>query len=260
MKEPGPMRRLALIAITFLLFSLSLSAQTVDEVIAKHIAAQGGMARLKAIQSIRMRGNFEAGGMQAVFTQLYKRPMKTRLDIEIQGMTMVQAYDGHNGWKIVPFTGKKDPELMTNDEMKNIKEQADIDGPLMDYKAKGSTVVLVGKEKIDGADAYHLKVTLKDGSVREMYLDAGTFLVSKILVKTTMQGAEVELESNATDYRQVEGVMFPFAVEQHATSGNGPGQKISFTKVEVNSPVQDSIFKMPGAAPAPAKKAAPSPK
>jgi hypothetical protein len=93
-----------------------------------------------------------------------------------------------------------------------------------------------------------------------MYLDASTFLVSKILVKTAMQGAEVELESNATDYRQIDGVMFPFAIEQHATSGNGPGQKISFTKVEVNPPVQDSTFKMPGAAPAPAKKAAPAPK
>ena len=254
------MRRLALMAVAFLSISLSLPAQTVDEVIAKHIAAQGGTAKLKAIQSIRMTGNFEAGGMQAVFTQLYKRPMRTRLDIQIQGMTMVQAYDGHSGWKIVPFTGKKDPEQMTNDELKNIREQADIDGPLMDYKAKGSTVVLVGKEKIDGADAYHLKVTFKDGSLREMYLDASTFLVSKILVKTTMQGAEVELESNAMDYRQIDGVMFPFAIEQHATNGEGPGQKISFTKVEVNPPVQDSIFKMPGAAPAPAKKAVPSPK
>jgi hypothetical protein len=253
------LRRLAFI-VTLLLFSLNLSAQTVDEVIAKHIEAQGGMAKLKALQSIRMTGKFEAGGMQAIFTQLYKRPMKTRLDIQIQGMSMVQAYDGHNGWKIVPFTGKKDPEPMTNDELKNIRGQADIDGPLMDYKAKGSTVELIGKEKIDGGDAYHLKVTLKDGSLREMYLDASTFLVSKILVKTTMQGAEVELESNATDYRQVDGVMFPFSIEQHATSGNGPGQKISFTKVEVNPPVQDSIFRMPGATPAPAKKAAPSPK
>jgi hypothetical protein len=254
------MRRLTFLAVTCFLFSLNLSAQTVDELVAKHIAAQGGMAKLKAVQSIRMTGNFDAGGVQAVFTQLYKRPMKTRLDVEVQGMTMVQAYDGHTGWKVIPFTGKKDPEPMTSDELKNIKEQADIDGPLMDYKAKGSTVLLVGKETIDSGDAYHLKVTLKDGSVREMYLDARTFLVSRIMAKTTMQGAEVELESNATDYRQVDGLMFPFSIEQHATSGNGPGQKIIFSTIAVNPPVDDSKFKMPGTAPGPDHKSTPSPK
>jgi outer membrane lipoprotein-sorting protein len=254
------MRRFKFITAILFLFSLAVSAQTVDEIVAKHIAAQGGLAKLKAVRSIRMTGSFEAGGVQAMFTQLYKRPMKTRLDVEVQGMTMTQAYDGQNGWQVVPFTGKKDPEPMSGDPLKNMKEQADIDGPLLDYKAKGSTVVLVGKENIDGADAYHLKVTLKDGSVREMYLDARTYLVSRIVVKTKMQGAEVELESNATDYRQVDGLMFPFSIEQHATAGNGPGQKIIFRTVEVNPTVADSSFKMPAAAPAPDNKTAPSPK
>ena len=101
------MRRLTFIAVSAVLFSLTLSAQTVDEIIAKHIAAQGGLAKLKAIQSIRMTGDFETGGMQAGFTQVFKRPMKMRLDISVQGLTMTQAYDVDKGWQIVPFTGKK---------------------------------------------------------------------------------------------------------------------------------------------------------
>ena len=255
------MRRLWYIAATFFLFSLHLSAQTVDELVAKYIAAKGGMAKLKAIQTIRMTGSFDVGGgRQAVFTQLYKRPMKTRLDVKVQGMTMVQAYDGHNGWKIIPVPGKRDPEAMTSDELKAIKEQADIDGPLLDYKAKGNTVEKLGKETIDSGDAYHLRVTLKDGSVREMYLDARTFLVSKIVAKTTLQGAEVEIESNATEYRQIDGIMFPFSIEQHATGGNGPEQKITFSTVQVNPPVADSSFKMPATAPATDRKPAPNSK
>lgn len=255
------MRRLTFIAVSAILFSLTLSAQTVDEIIAKHVAAQGGLAKLKALQSIRMTGNFESGGMQADFTQVLKRPMKMRLDLSVQGLTMTQAYDGQRGWQIVPFTGQKDPELMTGDELKNAQEQADMDGPLVDYKSKGNTIELVGKEKIADKDSYHLKVMLKNGSERELYLDAATFLGVKTSVKTMMRGAKVELESTLGDYRDVNGLKFPFSIEQRQVGGDGAEQKITFSKIELNPPLEDSIFKMPAAAPAPPKdNPAPSPK
>lgn len=255
------MRRLTFIAVSAILFSLTLSAQTVDEIIAKHIAAQGGLAKLKAIQSIRMTGSFETGGMQAGFTQVFKRPMKMRLDISVQGLTMTQAYDVDKGWQVVPFTGKKDPEPMTGDELKNAQEQADIDGPLVDYKKKGNTVELIGKEKVEDKDAYHLEVTLKNGGARELYLDAVTFLGLKTSAKTMEHGTEIELESFLSDYKEVNGLKFPFSIEQHQIGGEGPTQKITFTKIELDPPLQDSIFKMPAAAPAPMKTSpAPSPK
>jgi hypothetical protein len=119
----------------------------------------------------------------------------------------------------------------------------------------------MGKEKIAGADAYHLKVTLKNGDVREFYLDAGTFLVSKAVVKSMMRGTQVEIESTIGDYRKVEGLMFPFSIQQHAVGGEGAAQKITLKKIEVNVPVEDSLFKMPPAAPAPAPaKTGPAPK
>jgi len=246
------MRRWKFTLLAISLLSVALNAQTVDEIIAKNIQAHGGLARLKAIQSMKMTGDFEAGGMQAGFTQVYKRPMKLRLDVSIQGLTLIQAYDGQNGWQVVPFTGKKDPEAMAADDLKNVREEADFEGPLVDYKQKGNTVELVGKEKVEGTDVYHLKVTLKDGDIRNLYLDADSFLIIKSVGKTTMRGNEIELESALGDYKEVDGVLFPFSIEQHSTGGQGPGQKIMIKKVELNVPVDDSVFKMPAPAPPPA--------
>lgn len=252
------MRKWTLTILAICLLSAAISAQTVDDIIAKNIQAQGGLAKMKAIQSIRMTGDFEAGGMQAGFTQVFKRPMKFKLEVSIQGLTLIQAYDGQVGWQVVPFTGKKDPELMTADDLKNVKEEADFDGPLVDYKQKGNTVELVGKEKMEGTDVYHLKITLKNGDIRNFYLDADSFLIIKQVVKTTIRGTELELENTLGDYKPVEGIMFPFSIEQRAVNGQGPGQKISIKKVELNVPVDDSGFKMPAAAPPPADKPAPA--
>ncbi len=255
------MRRLTLTTVIALMFSLSLSAQTVDEIIAKNITAKGGMAKMKAVQSVRITGDVETGEMQAGFTQVYKRPMKMRLDISVQGLTLTQAYDGQNGWQIVPFTGKTDPEPLVADDLKNTQEQSDFDGPLVDYKQKGNTVELVGKEKMDGgADAYHLKVTLKNGGIRNLYLDARTFLAIKTVAKITTRGTEVELQTMIGDYKEVEGLMFPFSIEQQPAGGQGAKQKITFKKVELNTRVDDSFFKMPAVAPPPAtEKTGPAP-
>lgn len=256
------MRRITFPILCVFLFTLCLSAQTVDDIIAKTIAAEGGREKLQSIQSRRITGNFEAGGMQAGFTMLQKRPSKLRQDISIQGLSMVRAYDGQTGWQIVPFTGKKDPEVMPADELKQMQEEADFDGPITDYKQKGNTVELVGKEKIEGTDAYHLKVTFKNGDVRQIYLDADSFLPIKVVAKVTMRGTEAEIESSIGDYKQVEGIMVPFSIEQRTVGGQGPGQKLTFTKIEFNVPVDDGTFKMPAVAPAAApsdKTGAPSP-
>jgi len=243
------MRRFRLIVLLAFLSAVSLAAQTVDDIIAKSFTAVGGVAKLRAIQTIRVTGSFEGGGMQAGFTQVFKRPMKVRGDISIQGMSLVQAYDGKTGWQIFPFSGKKDAELMTADDLKRIQEEADFDGPLMDYKQKGNTVELIGKEKVEGTDAYHLKITLKNGDIRNSYIDADSFLPIKTVAKTMIRGTEVELETALGDYKEVNGILFPFSIDQRAVGGQGQGQKITFTKVEINVPVDDSVFKMPAPAP-----------
>src|ERR1700674_4662088 len=244
------MRRLLLLISALLLLSAAVSAQTVDELIAKTPAARGGLAKLKAVQSVRLTGSFETNGMQAGFVEVAKRPNKLRRDISIQGLTLVQAYDGKSGWQINPFTGKPDPEAMSGDELKSIQEEADTDGPLLDYKQKGNKIELVGKEKVAGKDAYNLKVTLRSGTVRNIYLDAASFFTVKTTGTVTREGTEHKIESFLSDFKEANGIVVPFTIEVQI-DGGATSQKITFEKVEFNVPVDDSVFNMPAPAPTP---------
>jgi hypothetical protein len=161
-------------------------------------------------------------------------------------MTGVQAFDGKTGWQLMPFSGRKDPEPMAADDARQVEEQADIDGPLIDYKAKGSTVELVGKEKVEGSDAFKLKLTLKNGDVWNLYLDADQFLEIRVETKTQRNGSEVEGESTIGDYKDVGGLMIPHAMES-GQKGSPQKMKMTIQKVELNVPLDDSRFKMPKA-------------
>ena len=249
------------LCVAFLAFlTPALIGQTVDEIIAKSVEARGGMEKLKALKSIRSTGKMEIGpGIEAPGTMYLKRPNMARLEFTVQGLTAVQAYDGKSGWMIMPFTGKKDPEAMTADDTKEMEEDADIDGPLVDYKSKGHTVELLGKEKLEGTDAYKLKVTLKNGDIKTIYLDSDSYLEIKEEGKRMVRGSEQEFESALSDYREVDGLMFPFAIES-GVKGSQQKQKLTIEKMELNVPVEDSNFKMPPPAPAAAAKpAAPKP-
>ena len=208
------LRKVCLAVVALAVLVPALSAQTVDEVIAKNIQARGGMDKLKSIKSIKTTATMTMGpGMEAPGVMVQKRPEMARLEFTIQGLTAVQAYDGSKAWQIMPFMGKKDAELMSSDETKEMEETADLDGPLVDYKAKGNTVELIGKEKIEGTDAYKIKVTLKNGDVQTEYIDADSFLEIKEETKRMVRGSEKEFESSIGDYKDVNGIIFPFAVE-----------------------------------------------
>ncbi len=240
------------------LMAVAAHAQTVDELIAKNIQARGGMDKLKAVSTAKMTGKMAVGpGMEAPFTLQMKRPKNMRVEFTIQGMTGVQAYDGTTAWMLMPFMGKKDPEVAPADETKEADEQADFDGPLVDYKDKGNTVELVGKEKVEGSDAYKLKVTLKSGDVRYIYLDADSSLEIKSEGKRTMRGAEHEFESTVGDYKEVSGLMIPFSIATGAKE-SPMKQTITIDKVEFNLPMEDTLFKMPAAKAEEPAKAAPA--
>jgi outer membrane lipoprotein-sorting protein len=243
-------RKLCLSVVITVVLAPAVLAQTVDEVIAKSIEARGGLNKIKSVQTIRATGKMEMGPMEAPGVFIQKRPNLTRLDFTVQGLTATQAYDGKSGWAIMPFTGKKDPEAMAADEVKQMEDDSDIDGPLVDYKAKGNQVELVGKEKVEGTDAFKLKVTLKNGDVKYMYIDSDSGLEIKEEGKTTIRGTEQETETSLSDYREVGGLMFPFAT-QSSIKGSPQQQKLTIEKIEVNVPLDDASFKMPAVAPKP---------
>ncbi len=243
--------RFALLLVAGSFLTPPLNAQelkpfTVDTLVAKNIEAKGGADALRAVQSLRVKGKMivNQGQVQFDYVQMKKRPGAVRAETTLQGMTMVQAYDGAQGWKISPFGGRKDPEKMSVDDAKSLVEDAEIDGPLVDWQAKGSTVEYLGPEDVDGTLAHKLKVVRKNGDVSYVYLDPDYFLEIRILTQRTEQGAQVEVETDLGDYEKIGGVFFPFSIEA-GPKGAADKQKIVLEKAEVNVPVEDGAFKFP---------------
>jgi Outer membrane lipoprotein-sorting protein len=219
-------------------------AQTVDEVIAKNIEAHGGLGKIKAVNTLRNTAKLSFGSFRATFVQENKRPDKVREEFVIQGLAQVQAYDGKVAWQISPFEGRKDPQLMTAEDAKSLIVDADIDGPLVDYKAKGHKAELMGHDSVEGTDCYKVRLAMKNGDVRYYYFDTDSFLELKMEVQTTVRGTLQESETYFGDYEQVNGIYYPFAVEQ-AQKGSQQRQKLSAEKIEINAPVDDARFTMP---------------
>ncbi len=226
-------------------------AMTVDEIVAKNIEARGGLAALKAIQSVKMTGrmNFSGGdfSVDLAFVNMNEREHKVRSEATLQGLTQVTAYDGSQGWIINPFQGRRDPERMSAEDAKGLQLQADIDGPLVDWKAKGHQVEYLGTEDVDGTEAHKLKITLKNGDVQYRYLDPDYFLEILVVDQAKCRGIETEMETELGNYEKINGVYFPFAMES-GPKGGQRGQKISIEKAEVNVDIDDALFAFPKAA------------
>lgn len=239
-----------LLALAALLASAApaATAQSLDEIVAKHFEAQGGAERLKRVQTMRLTGTMLVGpGMEAPFTLEKKRPGKSRLEFSLGGMTGVRAFDGKGGWQLMPFMGQTQPEALSPDEAKDAEGQADFDGPLMDWKAKGHTLELAGREPVDGADAFKLQLTRKSGQAETYYLDAETFLIVKFTGKRVMRGTEVVGETLLGDYKEVGGLLLPFS-RTSGVVGSDRRQAMAFDKIEIDVPIDDARFAMPAAA------------
>jgi len=222
---------------------------TLDELVTKNIEAKGGADALRALKSLRSNGKLivNEGQLQFAYAQTKKRPGEVRAEFTLQGMTAVQAYDGKEGWRISPFQGRKDPEKISDDDAKPLMEDAEIDGPLMDWKAKGSTLEYLGREDVDGTSAHKIKVVRKNGDVSFVYLDPDHFLEIRILTQRIRHGAQEEVEEDISDYEKIGGVFVPFSLEA-GRKGDPDKQKIVIEKAEANVPVDDAIFHFPASA------------
>jgi outer membrane lipoprotein-sorting protein len=231
--------------------SCALFAQTpnVDEIVSKHLAAMGGSEKIRAIRTSKATGKVIFGGGQAEATMVAysRRPAQNRVEVNMQGQRIVQAFDGQTAWMINPMTGNPEPQKMPADESKRAADDADPDGsPLIDYKAKGNKIEYIGKEDVEGAMAHKLKVTLKSGSVSTLYLDEKTMLPSKSVTARKQMGQEMELEAYPSNYKPVEGVMMPFTSEIRV-GGRAMMQNL-IEKIEINVPVDESMFAFPAPA------------
>src|SRR5439155_11783935 len=176
--------------------------QTADDLVAKNLQAKGGVAKIKAIKSVRMTGRLEQGDLSAVVGQEAKAPDLLRLTFTLQNMTQVQAYDGSAGWQISTFNRRKDPELLGEDDMRDLVEQADFYGPLVDYREKGNTIEYAGRIVVDGDDVYRLKVTLKNGDIYFYDLDPDTYLEIRIETQQFIRRSVRERVSEVGSYKR----------------------------------------------------------
>lgn len=220
--------------------------ETVDGLVTKNVEAKGGAQALAAVKSLRLQGKMLSnhGQLELTYVQIKKRPGAVREETSLQGMTRVDAYDGTQGWKISPFGGRKDPEKVSVDDAKSLVEDAEIDGPLVDWKAKGNTVEYLGTEDVEGTLAHKLKVVRKNGDMSYVYLDPDHFLEIRVITQRMENGARVEIETDLGDYEKIDGVFFPFSIEG-GPKGSTDKQKIILEKAEANVPIDDATFKFP---------------
>jgi outer membrane lipoprotein-sorting protein len=224
------------------------AAQTVDEIVASNLEAKGGEQAWLDVQTAKwigkmMMGGGAAGSIEVPFEVEFKRPDRVRAQFTMQGMTAVQAFDGETGWAIMPFLGKPDPEVMAEEQLKEIKSMAEFDGVFVNYKEKGHTIEFLGKEEMDGTPAYKLKVTKADGDVDIVYLDEEYFVEFRVDSKREVQGNEVEVTTVIGDYKEVEGLIFAHSME--VSLGGQAQQVITIDSIEVGLDIPDDRFTMP---------------
>lgn len=243
-------KTLSLIAVLMSLYAGAVRALTVDEVVARNVQARGGLQSLRALQSLRVTGKAEfnrfGSTLQQEWAMVQKRPGHFRSELTLQGLTGVQAYDGREGWSVQPFGGRRDPERLSADDAKSLAQNADIDGPLVDWREKGHRVEYLGIDDVDGTPAHKLRVALKDGDVQYIFLDGDAFLEIRVVAERHIRGVEQVSETDFGSYEQVRGIWIPFSIE----SGRKGGPKTAhFTveRAEANVEIDDAIFRFPAA-------------
>jgi hypothetical protein len=274
---------------------------SVAQIVEKHVAARGGVKAWHAVQTLSVSGKLDAGTgdsvkrsatiarqgvgasakraertaaqdaaketaegqVQLPFRLEMKRPRKSRLEIDFAGKTAVQVYDGQNGWKLRPYLNRDDVEPFTAEEAKVQETKADLEPPLVDYAAKGSQVTFERMEQVDGHNAYKLKLTLKNGDVQHIWIDAHSYLDVKVEgVPRRMDGKMRTVWIYQRDFKSVQGVMVPNLYE---TSNEGSPQthKMVIESVAVNRALDDARFAKPqvlvAATPPPAAPTTPAP-
>jgi hypothetical protein len=247
------------------------------EIVNKNIAARGGLQPWRSVQSLSMTGRMEAGGnnritlpmpgrrtgqqmpeprpqqqVQLPFLMELKRPRKMRVELQFNGQTALQIFDGNSGWKLRPFLNRREIEPYTAEESKAAAMQSELDGVLIDYAAKGTIVELVGMDKIDGRDTYKLRLKMKNGETTHLWIDAQTFLESKMEGSPRrLDGKYHPVEIHFLDFHTVDGLLIPYILETRIQSAaTVPGtkeadtisEKIIIDKIVVNPPLDDARF------------------
>lgn len=213
-----------------------------DDIVAKNLAAKGGVEKLRGVTSVRTSGRMKSARGSVAVTNWTKRPNWMRREIVADGQTQVIAFDGKTLWGINPLMSSQ-PQVITGPGADRTRQDADdFDSPLLDYKEKGSRIELVpGDGEATGGP--HLRVTKKNGSIQDLYLNPTTFLEDRITMEVEQGGRKAVVATELSNYKDVDGMMVPFTVRQ---TFNGQVQgEVLYERIQFNLPLGDELFRMP---------------
>jgi len=252
------MRKFPILAL--LLLPCAVRAQSADAIVARYIAARGGYDKIKAVRSERVIGTISfGGGVDGLLLVERERPLKMHMEINLNGSTMIRVYDGTSaGWIYNPFAPNPSVQPMSEAELRNIFDEADFEGPFVDYKEKGNVIEFVGRADVQGTPAYKLRLTNKNGDVGYFFFDAVTFLLLEWQGVRKVGETGQTSESYFKDFREVQGLKYPFLIESRSP-GTNQSQKLVANKIEVNIPIDAAHFAQPSPPPSPATPPAASP-
>jgi outer membrane lipoprotein-sorting protein len=240
------MKKTILIIISLAVFTVgSAYAQDLQKILDKYFKTIGQEKILK-VETIVSTGKTLQMGMEMPFKTITKRPNKAYMEVDIQGVKMVMAFDGKNGWAIQPWTGSQEPVDLLGPELRPMREMSDMDGSLWNYVDKGHQIELLGTEEMEGTKVYVLKVTRKDGDISHYYLDSEKYVMLKLIYSMVINGQETEMVFLMSNYQDVEGYIMPFKTEQRF---NGQSDMtITFDEVKFNVDIDDAVFLKPAPA------------
>lgn len=224
--------------IIAIIAGISVSAQTADDVIQKHVAAIGGADNWKKINTVRITGTVTAQGMEIPVIITIIQNKGFRVEYTVNGMTGYTVITDKAGWSFNPFTGQTKPEVMPDETVKQAQNGLDITGPLIDYAAKGIKVAYLGKDDVEGTDCHKLKVTFPNGKEETIYIDASNYYHIRTVEKMKANDKEIEQTSNFGNFEKLpEGIIYPMSID----NGGGP---VAVKTVEINKPVDEKLFQM----------------
>jgi outer membrane lipoprotein-sorting protein len=216
-------------------------SQSVDNIIAKHNEVTG-QDQLAKIGTYTIEATVSQMGMEIPMTMKMKRPDKFLMEMDLQGQKMIQAYNGHSGWALMPMMNNE-PQELTGDQLEQAKQQAIIDGPFTDIEERGLTAELVGKEQKHGKEVFHIKLADPIGQSQSYFIDTESYYLVSTSRTLNTQGMEIEIESIMSDFQPTEGIPIARKIESVTPMGNAT---IKITEIQFNTPIDDSVFEKPG--------------
>jgi outer membrane lipoprotein-sorting protein len=223
--------------------ALTAQSPTVDEIVARSLAAKGGEEKLRAVTSVKMTGRMKGPAGAVPITSWAKRPNKMRRENINDGQRFVLGFDGMTVWQINPLISPVPREITGPQAEKTRQDAGDFDTPLLDYKARGTTVELIGTEAVQGIRMHRLRLTWQNGTIQEVYLNADTYLESRTVMQVEQGNRKAIVTLEFSNYKQVDGITVPFHIRQ---LHNGQLMvEVTYDEYQFNSLMADTLFSMP---------------